>query len=144
MLAPSDFLGRRVDILGVRQQISANSAANGTAYPIFTTGNIIFPAQGQRKVYVLYIVWDGITGTEANRTFSMGSSTSGYTDFAGATSLAQSPALNVNQLIIPNQNTLVSSLVPVLYAPGQIFGVISASGSASTDLMTATAYGWAY
>jgi hypothetical protein len=143
MLTPSDFLGRRVDILGIRQQIPAN-ATPGASFPIFTAGNVTFPAQGQRKVFVLFVVWDGINGTEANRTFSMGSAFSGYTDFSGATSLAQSPALNNGQLVIPNQFTVIVGLVPVLYTPGQVFGVLSASASASTDLMTATAYGWAY
>lgn len=154
----SDFLGRRVDILGRVQQVKDASAFAGVATAIFKAGGTLFPSTAgtsqptvQGRCFVAFVTIEGYSGTApiGATNMSLGSAGSNYIDFSSGGFdpyyTAGLPLYAPGPVVIP-QNYMGSSIPPIVYSAGTVFGVRMAPGNSSNanDSLTFTAYGWAY
>lgn len=132
MLSSQDILGRRIDQLGTLQNL--NLASAGTFIPIFTCGNIQYPANDLKRVVITFCSLTNFT-TPPNG--------------AGALALGipGTPA-DWAAFLIPINSTLYTQPIPPPpigigfsgYSPGTIFGaqvLIAMPGTC-----TVTAFGW--
>ena len=141
-LQPSDILQRRLDVLGVAQNVPLDSANTNKTYLIFNTGNIGYPAPSKR-VYVAYVVIDFSAGAPAAGVvaqfgLSGGLDWSGYGYSLDSATIGFTPPYTISPTAatFPNYN-------PPVYPSRLAFTVhITSITTPVLTLATFTAVGW--
>lgn len=150
-LIPDDLLQRRLDVLGIVQQVSLDAVNALQVTPIFTCGNIAFPASSGKKTVIAYVIVttsDGI-GPVLGTFMALGSNGSNDWIIAGGSSgynLGQWTSSGIYPIILTPAltQTLGAQSMPV-YPPGTVFTVQNNSiVTPQVHTATFTAVGWSY
>lgn len=145
-LLPSDILFRRLDVLGIAQNVDVTEASTGKSFLIFNAGNIGYPSPSKRVVVAAIMVEFSVpVGVGPSGCFFYFGSNGSF-DWVGA-----------GQGIFPSDCGLIAPFIwfpqlpngptaynPPVYATGQAFTATNHSVVVSSPALAKfTALGWA-